>query len=260
MIFGHRGLGTDRHNPPVPENSVESLVKAASLPFVSGVEFDVQILADGKLVVYHDLDFANKQLAELTLDEVKDVVCELKPVLSALTPLKKAVICELKYPPLNSQVWRANRSRAEMAEAVIGELTNSGIKDIYISSFDPEILVEVHKVLKRLSTDNIRVIFNCWFGHEEDGWEDHDFQDLRNRDPLTALDFAKSLARTAPVLVLETSWLLLNRWFMQRACREGVQIFTYGKGNSTRLDCQKQLSLGVTCVIADRVDTFDLLN
>jgi glycerophosphoryl diester phosphodiesterase len=149
MIFGHRGLGTDKHNPPLPENTIDSLVKAATLPFVSGVEFDVQMLADGNLVVYHDFDFKNKQLAELTLPDVGEFLpaCEFKSLLSTLALTQKRVICELKYPPLNSKVWRTNRSRAEMADAVVDALINSGIKDIYVSSFDPNILVEVKKIL-----------------------------------------------------------------------------------------------------------------
>ncbi len=102
---------------------------------------------------------------------------------------------------------------------------------------------------------------NCWFGHENDvnAWDEHDFDDIRNRDPLSALAFAKTLSRDgrSPVLVLETTWLESQRWFLGRAKLEHVKIFTYGKGNSTLAGSDRQIAeLGVDCVIADRVDSF----
>jgi glycerophosphoryl diester phosphodiesterase len=200
MIVGHRGLGTDKHSPPLRENTIESLVRATQLPFVSGVEFDVQMLADGNLVVYHDFDapppLDERQLCDLTLPEVRSFVGgEFPALLAALAPLGKGVICEVKYPPLQSQVWRVNKSRAEVARGVVDVLATYHEQFAYtfVSSFDPDLLVEVKRELDQRkqrdpSIERITVIFNAWFGHENDGWDDHDFEDLRNRDPISALN------------------------------------------------------------------------
>jgi glycerophosphoryl diester phosphodiesterase len=54
QLIAHRGL----HGPPPapPENTVASLAAAVASPVVTGVEFDVRVLGDGTLVVFHDPD------------------------------------------------------------------------------------------------------------------------------------------------------------------------------------------------------------
>jgi glycerophosphoryl diester phosphodiesterase len=258
MFIGHRGLGTNRHNPPEQENTIASLVAAASLPHVEGVEFDVHLLSDGSLVVYHDFQQNQRHLHQGKATDFPDLP-NLDSVLNALAPLNTGVICEIKFPTTSSDSSLPLRST--LAESVVHTLAKftHKLRFVSVSSFDPEVLVEVKKTLDRTKLGGINVLFNCWFGHEEDGWNDHDFNDIRNRDPITALEFAKTLSPTrVPTIVVETKWLRANwRWFSKRAKIEGVQIFTYGEGNDNQAFAKEQTDIwGVSVVIIDRADKF----
>ena len=52
-VIGHRGTGADRSDNPFPENTLASFVQAG-LEGATMVELDVQLSADGVLVVMHD--------------------------------------------------------------------------------------------------------------------------------------------------------------------------------------------------------------
>ena len=66
-MIAHRGL-FDNHSE-APENSLAAFRKAVDQGF--GIELDVQLTKDGKLVVFHDFDLKrmcgiHKKLTELT--------------------------------------------------------------------------------------------------------------------------------------------------------------------------------------------------
>lgn len=61
-----------------PENSIEAFLQAANTPGVVGVELDVQLTKDGKVVVFHDENVSrvtngNKGITEYTLKEIKEL-------------------------------------------------------------------------------------------------------------------------------------------------------------------------------------------
>lgn len=69
--YAHRGLFD---NKTVPENSLEAFRRATELGF--GIELDVQLTADGHVVVFHDYTLtrvcgADVKLSDLTLDELR---------------------------------------------------------------------------------------------------------------------------------------------------------------------------------------------
>ncbi|MBW1832038.1 MAG: hypothetical protein JRJ10_10150 [Deltaproteobacteria bacterium] len=74
--LGHRGTGPTRQGHPFPENSISSFV-AAMDEGADGVELDVEITQDGKLIVMHDdtLDRTTDCtgcVSELTFDEIRE--------------------------------------------------------------------------------------------------------------------------------------------------------------------------------------------
>ncbi len=73
--LGHRGTGPTRPGHPYPENSISSFV-AAMEEGADGVELDVEITKDGRLIVMHDdtLDRTTNCtgcVSEMTFDEVR---------------------------------------------------------------------------------------------------------------------------------------------------------------------------------------------
>lgn len=74
--LGHRGTGPTREGHPFPENSLPSLREAMEQG-ADGVEIDVELTADGELIVMHDdtLDrttICSGCVSALTLDAVRD--------------------------------------------------------------------------------------------------------------------------------------------------------------------------------------------
>ncbi len=68
--YAHRGL----HGNGIPENSLAAFGKAADMGF--GIELDVQLSADGEVVVFHDYTLERmtgdgRKLSALTLEELK---------------------------------------------------------------------------------------------------------------------------------------------------------------------------------------------
>lgn len=69
--YAHRGLFDNKR---VPENSLEAFRRAADRGF--GIELDVQLTADGHVVVFHDYDLKRVcgeegKIAEMTLEELR---------------------------------------------------------------------------------------------------------------------------------------------------------------------------------------------
>jgi len=73
--LGHRGTGLTREGHPFPENSVSSF-EAAMQEGADGIELDVEITMDGKLIIMHD-DTVDRTtdctgcVSELTFDQVR---------------------------------------------------------------------------------------------------------------------------------------------------------------------------------------------
>ena len=70
--FAHRGL----HDDQIPENTIAAFRRARDAGF--GIELDVQVSKDGRLVVFHDLTperFADeyRPITELTFDELRAI-------------------------------------------------------------------------------------------------------------------------------------------------------------------------------------------
>ena len=71
-LIAHRGL----HDNDTPANSMWSLKKALEKDIA--IEFDVHLLKDNKIVVFHDNNLKrmtgiDKKINELSYDEIKDI-------------------------------------------------------------------------------------------------------------------------------------------------------------------------------------------
>ena len=75
VLIGHRGAPS-----LAPENTTESFIKAFEAG-IKGVELDVQLSKDEKLVVFHDWDMRNitgshKQIKDMDYSEIRDLAHE----------------------------------------------------------------------------------------------------------------------------------------------------------------------------------------
>ena len=136
--YAHRGLYDNHHG--IPENSLPAFRAAAEKGY--GVELDVQLSADGKVVVFHDdalrrmcgvpgnvIDYPLDRLREMKLLETEETIPLFTDVLSVLREGAGPLIVELK-------TGRRNR---ELCEKTLGILrTYTGV--FCIESFDPRIV------------------------------------------------------------------------------------------------------------------------
>ena len=135
--FAHRGLHTP--NKTVPENSLEAFRLAAENGY--GVELDVQLSKDGRVVVFHDdtLDrvcgvrgridaFDYKELSRMKLCGSEWGIPLFTDVLRLIGG-RVPIICELKTGQHNAELCRKTY-----------DLISSYQGDICIESFDPRIV------------------------------------------------------------------------------------------------------------------------
>lgn len=142
--YAHRGF---HDKPAVPENSLAAFSRAASHGYP--VEFDVHLIADGSLVVFHDDDMEREtgvpgllddmtleRLSALRLEGTDEKIPTFDEVLSVFEDTGLPLLIELKPS-------RGNHK--ELADKVCERL--SGYRGEYVlESFDPRALLEVRKV------------------------------------------------------------------------------------------------------------------
>lgn len=134
-VYAHRGLYDN--NNGIPENSLAAFKRARVHQY--GVELDVQLTKDGKVVVFHDdtlnrmcgvdghiYDFTYVQLRQFRLLKTGERIPLFTDVLEELDGVP--VICEIKVP--------AGTSAAAISEKAAPMI--DGYKgDICVESFDP---------------------------------------------------------------------------------------------------------------------------
>lgn len=141
QIFAHRGFF---NNEDVPENSLEAFRLAAERGW--GVEFDVHLIRDGSLVVFHDSDLrrctgAVGMIEELDLRGVKALrllgtdhtIPTLDEVLEVLEPSHVPLIVEIKA---------AGGNQKALTRAVCERMDHFS-SDYCMESFDPRVLLEL---------------------------------------------------------------------------------------------------------------------
>ncbi|MCQ4209252.1 glycerophosphodiester phosphodiesterase [Streptomyces longispororuber] len=135
LVYGHRGARTEE-----PENTLRSFRRAAELG-ADGIELDVRVSADGRLVVIHDATVdrttdGEGEVAALTLAQLRSLDAgsgERIPTLDeALASFEGLVQVEIKAPE---------------AVRVIQDLPERAV----LTSFHPEVLEDAARRLPRVA-------------------------------------------------------------------------------------------------------------
>ena len=152
LIIAHRGASHD-----APENTLAAFRLAFQKHDADGIEFDVRLTQDGKVVVFHDEDTSRlapqkltvrestlAQLQQLDIGQHEGIIQripELKDVL-ALVPAHKKAFVELKEDMLNDKA---------LAQAVAAELERNDPR-IFASAFDGGTLAAFHQAAPEFPT------------------------------------------------------------------------------------------------------------
>ena len=134
--FAHRGL----HSPDksVPENSLSAFRLAAEAGY--GVELDVHLTKDGKVVVFHDdtlqrICGAEGNLRDFTLDELRQLrLCDTQETIPTLEEVFEA----LGGVPVVLEVKRG-KGRDELCQKVLSAIDHYR-GPVCVESFDPFIV------------------------------------------------------------------------------------------------------------------------
>jgi len=138
VFYAHRGLYGNEHG--IPENSLPAFRAAAEKGY--GVELDVQLSSDGRVVVFHDdtldrvcgvhgnvVDFPLADLQEMRLLHTEESIPLFTDVLAVLAQGAGPVIVELKSGRRNDELCKKTREILR------------GYSGVYcVESFDPGIV------------------------------------------------------------------------------------------------------------------------
>ena len=142
--YAHRGY----HNKPeIPENSMAAFRRAVEYGLPS--EFDVHLIADGSLVIFHDEDLERQtgvkgsieayditNLRKLRLEGTDEVIPTFDEVLDLYEGTGLPLLIELKCVKGNHRALA--KAVAERLDRYTGEYV--------IESFDPRVLIEYRKL------------------------------------------------------------------------------------------------------------------
>ncbi len=142
LLLGHRGAV----NASNPENTLAAVDRALRLG-ADGVEVDVRLTADGKVVCHHDAALrrtANDQrhVAAVAHRDLPRIDGHRMPLLSEVIDLvgdRGRLVVELKTP-----LWPAGAATA-MADTVVRELHRHRLHDVVVSSFDRPRIQQVQR-------------------------------------------------------------------------------------------------------------------
>lgn len=164
-IWAHRGCSYD-----YPENTLESF-RAALDYEITGIELDIQLTKDGKMIVLHDEKVdrttdGKGYLKDFTLDEVKQLKIMKKDGTYTRIPTLEEVLDLLEEPMkkrglmLNIELKNSEVDYPGMERLVLDEIARRGLEPwVIYSSFSFESL----KILKKLKPDvHIAVLHSRW--------------------------------------------------------------------------------------------------
>ena len=259
IFIGHRGSGANSYGSMYPENTIKSFNHAMQQRGVVGIELDVSLTADRKLVVFHDLENGcGIPLCELTYNDLCTEGSETNPplleeVLRSLQPSTAGMVIELKYVS-NSYAKRhpefSKFTRQELVETVLDCLESNWefmqSRWLILSSFDPDICLYLRTALSRT---NFFVVHNLWLGHEADD-EDNtvDFNDIRNHSWNASLAFSRGQG-----LALEAGYALSETFESNRRSfpPHDTLLLTYGRANLQTDNIRTQIQRGVNAFFID---------
>ncbi len=144
LIIGHRGASAD-----APENTLAAFALALAQG-ADGVELDVQLSADGQLVVFHDSDVSRMtsgqgKVADLTLAELRRLTMAEEQMIPTLDEVLGEFGRQLLY---NIEVkdfgWRNRGTETAVAQTIRAHQLEDRV---LLSSFNPLALRRLRAVL-----------------------------------------------------------------------------------------------------------------
>ena len=160
FIFGHRGVPSLEE-----ENTIPSFEKAIELNY-DGVELDVQMTKDKRIIVYHDIiqRESKKKIINCSYQEI------LNKNKNTLTfPLLEDVLSRLGHQTvINIEIKYQSKESILIVERVIEKIKSFNLIDnIIISSFNPQIIRQSKKIDNRIQTawiwgKNNFYFYNTW--------------------------------------------------------------------------------------------------
>lgn len=147
-VYAHRGA-----SGYALENTWDAFLKACE--FGVGIELDIQITKDGVVVVYHDdnlrrLTGLNADIEELAYEDIKDLRVSrkwMRPFQHHQIPLAYEVFqwAKKKNIPLNVEL-KASFAKNPKGPQILAAMLE-GMEDIHLSSFNPQLLEEMKKLM-----------------------------------------------------------------------------------------------------------------
>ena len=221
LILGHRGAPSIKL-----ENTLDSF-KAALSHNVDGIELDIQLTSDGKIIVYHDfkiLDTNNSAclISSLSFDEIQTLCTNLK-----IPTLKD--VCDIfpKHKILNIEIKSQALDNSVIIQKTLSLIQQYNfIDNVIISSFNPFVLLSIKK-----KAPNIRLGL-LWTGNNSEGWfvTHYSYSQIKPYSFHANIDY-------------------LDSNLVQWALENNLQIFVYTV--NTKADLEKAYKLNVNGIFTD---------
>ena len=158
FIYGHRGVPSLEE-----ENTISSFEKAIELNY-DGIELDVQITKDKRIIVYHDIIQKNSKK--------KIINCNYQEISNSSTlavPLLEDVLYKLGHKTIiNIEIKYQSKESILIVERIIEKIKSLNLIDsIIISSFNPQVIRQSKKIDDRIQTawiwgKNNFYFYNTW--------------------------------------------------------------------------------------------------
>lgn len=233
LAVGHRGSCDDH-----PENTAAAF-DAALAGGAGGIELDLRLTADGRVVICHDADLSRfaggrRPISRQSLAELSDVdmgswfsprfaserLLTLEELLKRYAP-RATLLLELK----TSAGVFGGRINRQLCEATVAAVARAKAHDrVMVLCFSSTLLAEVARLDPRL-----RLVHNCMLPPRRlDAW-------LSRRPPLHAIDVDRRR---------------LTRPFVKACHAAGLRVFTWSCNEAVSAD--RALSAGVDGILSDR--------
>ena len=145
MIIAHRGV---HNNKDIPENSMKAFKKAIDKGY--GVEFDIEITKDDKLIIHHDdnlvrMTGVNKNVEDMTFDEISKL--KLLKTKEHIPTFKELLDLVNGKVYLDIEIKSTKKVKL-ICDLILKELENYN-GELSLKSFSPMIVRRLKKITKR---------------------------------------------------------------------------------------------------------------
>lgn len=158
-IIAHRGVTENG----LKENTKESLtaIKSIKTDIKLGIEFDIQITLDNKIIIFHDEEIDKKIIEQTTYSEILEIdndIIELEEILKEFDNTKFLLNIELKN-------YSNKINRLKLFIKLTKEIIARYDINFYFSSFDREIcsnLENCYYISEEINDKNVDITeYNC---------------------------------------------------------------------------------------------------